>query len=165
MKVIFLDFNGVLDTYDDMNIIDTTNLNILKEIIEITDAKIVISSSIKNTYFYCGKHNKVMEYLIEEFDKNNIEIYGMTPFLETREEEIIKYLDEHQEITEFCIIDDDFFFESMREYMIKLKPQLRGGNGLKEIDKNIIINILNKKRIKIKYKKKVYDNSCCDFYL
>ena len=32
MKVVFLDFNGVLDTYDEMDVIDKSNLNRLKKI-------------------------------------------------------------------------------------------------------------------------------------
>lgn len=144
MKVIFLDFNGVLDTHDNMNVIDETNLDILLYIINETGAKIVISSSVKNSYFYCGEHNNVMKYLISEFTKHNIEIYGMTPWLDNREEEIKQYLLEHPEIEEYCIIDDDFFFESMKEHMVKLKHLWLGGNGLKDVDKDSIVKILNR---------------------
>lgn len=144
MKAIFLDFNGVLDTYENMNVVDSENLAILKNIIEITKAKIVISSSIKNSYYYAGKHNRVMEMLSKVLEENEIEIYGITPYLENRELEIKEYLKMHPEITQFCIIDDDYFFESMKEQMIKLKSQLSGGNGLKEISKNEIVSKLNK---------------------
>ena len=58
MKIIFLDFNGVLDTYDNMNEIDQNNLKRLKYIIDKTNAKVVISSSIKNSYYYTGSFNK-----------------------------------------------------------------------------------------------------------
>ena len=44
MKVIFLDFNGVLDTYDNMDEINPDNLNRLKHIVDETNSKIVISS-------------------------------------------------------------------------------------------------------------------------
>ena len=144
MKVIFLDFNGVLDTYENMCEVDAENLNILKEVIDETGAKVVISSSIKNTYFYAGHHNKVMEYLIDVLTKNNIEIYGLTPWLKNREKEIQNYLKNNPDISEYCIIDDDFYFESMKEHMVKLKHQLLGGNGLKEIDKSQIIKILKR---------------------
>lgn len=144
MKVIFLDFNGVLDTYKNMNVVDSDNLAILKEVIEETGAKLVISSSIKNTYFYCGYHNKVMEHLIDVLTENNIKIYGLTPWLEKREDEIKTYLKNNPDISEYCIIDDDYYFESMKEHMIKLKHQWLGGNGLKDIDKNQIIKILKR---------------------
>lgn len=47
MKVIFLDFNGVLDTYENMDEINPDNLQRLKHIANETEAKIVISSSSK----------------------------------------------------------------------------------------------------------------------
>lgn len=46
MKVIFLDFNGVLDTYYSLDEIDKDNLLRLKKIVSDTGASIVISSSI-----------------------------------------------------------------------------------------------------------------------
>lgn len=144
MKVIFLDFNGVLDTYDKFDVIDQTNLSILIDIINQTNAKIVISSSIKRTYLYLGRHGKAMNYLIETLTDNNIDIYGITPNLENREMEIKEYLKEHPEIENYCILDDDYFFDSMKEHMIKLKSQQLGGNGLKEINKDKIIKILKK---------------------
>ena len=42
MKVIFLDFNGVLDNSENYNIVDEENLAILKEVIDATGAKVVI---------------------------------------------------------------------------------------------------------------------------
>lgn len=144
MKVIFLDFNGVLDNSENYNIVDEENLSILKEVIDATGAKLVISSSIKNTYFYSGHHNRVMEYLIDVLTKNNIEIYGLTPWLEKREMEIQDYLKNNPDISEYCIIDDDYYFESMKEHMVKLKHQWLGGNGLKDVDKNQIIKILKR---------------------
>ena len=144
MKVIFLDFNGVLDNSENYNIVDEENLSILKEVIDETGAKLVISSSVKNTFFYSGHHNRIMEYLIDVLTENNIEIYGLTPWLKNREMEIQDYLEKNPDISEYCIIDDDFYFESMKEHMVKLKHQLLGGNGLKETDKNQIIKILKR---------------------
>lgn len=54
MNVIFLDFNGVLDTYENMDEINKENLQRLKHITEETNAKVVISSSLKNSYYYTG---------------------------------------------------------------------------------------------------------------
>lgn len=48
MKLLFLDYNGVLYTSINMNEIDYLNLQRLKIIIEETGAKIVLTSSIKN---------------------------------------------------------------------------------------------------------------------
>lgn len=151
MKTIFLDFNGVLDTYDNLDKIDEENLNILKELVKETKSNIVITSSIKNMYYYAGKHNTTMKYLLKTLKENNILVTGITQKRNKREDEIIEYLNSHPEIDYYCIIDDEYYFESMKEHMVKLKEQKDGGNGLKEIDKKIIIKALNQPRTKILY--------------
>ena len=45
MKVVFLDFNGVLDTYENMDVVDPDNLNRLKKIIDETGSKVVLTTS------------------------------------------------------------------------------------------------------------------------
>lgn len=55
MKVIFLDFNGILDTWCEMDVINYDNLQRLKRIVNETDSKIVISSSIKTGYVNSGR--------------------------------------------------------------------------------------------------------------
>ena len=51
MKIIFLDFNGILDTYDNMDVIDEYNLNRLKRIVDESGAKVVLTTSNKNNYY------------------------------------------------------------------------------------------------------------------
>lgn len=52
MKVVFLDYNGVLDTSVNMDEVDYLNLQRLKKIIKETGAKIVLTSSIKKFLLY-----------------------------------------------------------------------------------------------------------------
>lgn len=144
MKIIFLDFNGVLDTSNTFDEIDNENLQILKNIVFKTDAKIVISSSLKNTFYLKSEHSNTMRKFLQILFDCGLEVIGITPYMGSRESEIQEYLKMHPEISEYCIIDDDYFFESMKEHMIKLNPQLNGGNGLKDIDENIIIKKLTK---------------------
>lgn len=144
MNVIFLDFNGVLDTYTDMDMIDEENLNILKQIVDATNSKVVISSSIKNTYYFCGKHNLYMLNLIETLQNNGIVIYGITPYLDSKEEEILHYLSEHKKIRKYCIIEDEYLGERVKSHIIKLKEQLYGGDGLKTLGTLKIINYIKK---------------------
>lgn len=54
MNVIFWDFNGVLDTYENIDKINKENLQRLKYIVDETNAKVVISSFLKNSYYYTG---------------------------------------------------------------------------------------------------------------
>lgn len=147
MKVIFLDFNGVLDTYDNMDVINPDNLNRLKRIIDKTGAKVVISSSLKNTYFYIGQHNRLFKSIIKELMDAGIDVIGITPQADTREEEIKLYLQQHPEVTNFCILDDDYDMEGLKENLVKLPPQMQEGQmGLEDIHMNMAIDILSKSR-------------------
>ena len=48
-----------------------------------------------------------------------VEIYDFTPYVNgNREEEIIKYLSEHSEITDYLILDDDYVFENLKDHEV-----------------------------------------------
>lgn len=143
MNVIFLDFNGVLDTYDNFDIIDISNLHILIDAINLTNSKVVITSSNKDYFYRNGRHNNIMNNLINVLKSYNVCVLGYTKKLNSREEEIIEYLCSHPEIEHYCIIDDDYFFESMSDHMIKLTSQNDGGNGLIETTSEEIVRKLN----------------------
>ena len=138
MRVIFLDYQGVLDTYENPDILDVENLNILLEIVKRTNAKIVITSSLRCTYF-----------LINILALNNVDVYGLTPLLDNKEKEITFYLNIHPEIESYCILDDEYYFKSMKEHMVKLKLHKDKGNGLKDIS---LPNVIEKLNYKDKYK-------------
>ena len=143
MNVIFLDFNGVLDTYDNFDIIDISNLHILIDAINLTNSKVVITSSNKDYFYRNGRHNNIMNNLINVLKSYNVCVLAYTKKLNSREEEIIEYLCSHPEIEHYCIIDDDYFFESMSDHMIKLTSQNDGGNGLIETTSDEIVRKLN----------------------
>lgn len=149
MKVIFLDFNGVLDTFNNMDEINPDNLNRLKKIVMATNSKIVISSSLKNSYYYTGVIGKKLMNVIKTLETNDIEVIGLTPLADNRELEIEMFLDDHDNIENFCIIDDDYDMPTFKEHLIKLKPQQFGGNGLEDKDVEKTINILNKEKQKV----------------
>ena len=142
MNVIFLDFNGVLDTYDNFDEIDNSNLHILLDAIILTGAKVVITSSNKDYFYRNGKHNQIMNNLISVLKSYNVEVLGYTKKLSNREAEVIDYLCSHPEIEHYCVIDDDYFFESMSEHRIKLTSQNDGGNGLIETTSEEIVREL-----------------------
>ena len=145
MRVIFLDYQGVLDTYENPDILDVENLNILLEIVKKTNAKIVITSSLRCTYFLYGEHNEIMQNLINILALNNVDVYGLTPLLDNKEKEITFYLNIHPEIESYCIFDDEYYFKSMKEHMVKLKLHKDKGNGLKDISLPNVIEKLNYK--------------------
>jgi len=112
MKVIFLDIDGVLNLYCEsrdeygccfhQHLVDN-----LKRLIDQTGVKIVISSTWRLSGLVIMK---------EMWEKRNLpgEVIGITPNFMThykttlcRGKEIDAYLEEHSEITNYVILDDD----------------------------------------------------------
>lgn len=119
MKIIFLDIDGVLnyfgckDKIGNMYFVNDEKIKILKEIIENTNAKIVLSSTWRYGWFDLDKNeeskdrndfiklrDKLLEFGIELYDKTPI--YGMY-----RGEEIEKWLSDKNNIDNILIIDDN----------------------------------------------------------
>lgn len=140
MKIIFLDFNGILDTWENMDEINENNFNRLKKLIEETGANVVYSSS--NRYSRFGK--QIMLDLISR----GINVIGVTPKLGERELEIKSYLEAHPDIENYCILDDDYDMESMKDHLVKLPLQSEGSLGFTEEYYNQALNILGMKKDK-----------------
>jgi hypothetical protein len=146
MKVIFLDFNGILDTYENMDVIDSDNLNRLKRIVDECDAKVVLTTSNKNNYYRSGMIRGILKYIIDSLLEAGIDVIGMVPMLDSREDEIHAYLDMHPEVEEFVILDDDYDMPSFRENLILLPSQMIGNEqrGLEDEHVEKAISILGK---------------------
>ena len=122
MNVIFLDFEGVLDTYHYNSIEDIERrIKILADICHEYMCKVVIESSSKDAIdeeTLEVMDGSLVNYIFAMFKKYNIECIGRTPNVERRtnkftylsmwkEDEIIQYLEMHPEIEHYCVIDDD----------------------------------------------------------
>ena len=122
MNVIFLDFDGVLDTYHYNSLEDIERrIKVLANICSENNCKVVIEAASKDAID--EETLEVMDgswinKIFEMFKKYNIECIGRTPNIERKlgentylsmwkEDEIIKYLEMHPEIEQYCIIDDD----------------------------------------------------------
>ena len=125
MNVIFLDFDGVLDTnyYKSYEQVEE-KIKILADICHTYDAKIVIEAAAKaaidEELLEIDEDAKWVQFLFEMFKKYDIEVIGRTPNCKKRvesnhnifysmwkEDEIRLYLFRHPEIEHYCIIDDD----------------------------------------------------------
>lgn len=148
LKVIFLDFDGVInDVRDTSNLVVTEYVSRLKKIVEITGAKIVVSSSRKNefigenviheeTYCYQNYELPLQSLGIEIFDYTPL---VNAPLLERKEFEIEAYLKEHPKIEEYVILDDDMVMKKFLEHQVFIEYS----NGLLEEHINPAIAILN----------------------
>ncbi len=114
-NIVFLDFDGVLN----LDINNYTGNFKAKEPIENlnkfcleNEFKIVVISSWRKSLNY-------MEILYESGLDRRIEILGATETLEKdRETEVIDYLEKHQNINKFIILDDGNFYE-LKKYQIQ----------------------------------------------
>lgn len=118
MNVIFLDFDGVVNTYHDKDL--EGRIKVLAEICKKYSCKVVISAaarkniSEKTLTSHVGWVNNILQLM----KKYNIECIGRTKVIKKKsdngfyydmckEAEIIHYLISHPEIKHFCIIDDE----------------------------------------------------------
>lgn len=156
MKVIFLDIDGVLNhdqwyiskRYQDMQWNEDNELDIdpdcaerINKICEVTDAKIVISSDWRYSWYGTilrlerGGINK--EYII---DKTPERIWLNIPGIDkSRGAEIEDWLDFNIDTNNYVIIDDRTDFKkNQRKHFVHINPH----RGLTDEDMNEAINIL-----------------------
>lgn len=130
MKVIFLDFDGVLnsvkyresvvDYYD--SFIDETRMPLLKQIVEQTGAGIVLTTAWRHYWSVCRNENNPTARKIDAvFEKYGMRIYSKTENLgEQRDLEISLFLC-NEDVESYVILDDlDFGWkEENRRHFVK----------------------------------------------
>ena len=118
MKIIFLDFDGVLnsDKYlrraEEGAILDPTRLALLKQIVDATQAKIVLTTSWREhwhkDFSSCDQTGRLINSL---FADCGLALYDKTPILNRncgREGEIKAWLDKNPDVENFVVLDDAF---------------------------------------------------------
>ena len=142
MNYIFLDIDGVLNSnefimkhVDDDVILDEDAIKLLSNLVNVTHAKVVLSSSWRIYFTEDGnpKDNSFTKrgYKLKELlTKFNIEIIGITKtgigkhgnvYDEgNRYDEIVDYIDKNlKENDNYVIIDDDDFYGSLHQFKDK----------------------------------------------
>lgn len=155
MKVIFLDFDGVITTYKSQYRLDKEKMKLVKYICEITDAYIVITSSwrrhtledtIKDITDTSKRYVTVPFTPIERVIGITSRMYSFKGYDENihylvpRGVEIERYLQENNDIEKYVIIDDD------SDMLLEQAPyfiQTDAIEGLSEEDAKKAITILN----------------------
>lgn len=156
MKIIFLDIDGVLNSrkydqkrnWDEQTDIDETRLPLLKEVVDATNAKIVLSSTWRAHWNIepdlCGEDGR---YINLSFAKYGLSVFGKTPDLgihARRKDEILKWLTDTKENIEAFVIIDDYRFGwgELSDHFVKTEPNFR--SGLEKEHVLQAIGILNK---------------------
>lgn len=149
MKVIFLDFDGVLNsekyvrTCDEHGlIIDPSRMALLKQIVDATDAKIVLSTSWRehwNNNF--KKADSIGKEIDNVFGSYELTVLDKTDVYSRRETEIEAWLMMHPETESFVVLDDRLLDSPvLRGHFIKTSNYF---DGLDETDVKKAIDILN----------------------
>ena len=155
MKILFLDIDGVLNnrfthlgpnhhTWNDWHFkgLDRSLIPHLNRIIEETGAKIVLSSTWRLHHTPEQMHARLtsagMKPEIEIIDRTDVLNHG--PIYVPRCQEIEKWLDEHPEVVDFAVLDDDGDANIPGHFVHTVHDV-----GLTEEDANEAIKILGKK--------------------
>ena len=151
MKVIFLDFDGVI-TIPPKWYINSNKIKWIKKIVDETDAKIVVSSSwrmdsVEETINdILGKtkrcpRNKMLYWIIDN-------IYDVTPWFSDKKYygtgrggQIQTWLDVHHEVDNYVIIDDD---GDMLDEQLYHFVQTNYEDGITETEAIRAIKVLNR---------------------
>ena len=153
MKIVFLDVDGVLNYVGCKHhaygyyFVEDDKIKLLKEIIDRTEAKIVLSSSWRIERSAQYKYEKPRDYklyhkLVKKLKEYDLLIYSHTPVLrEYRGKEIDQWLKNWrgETIESFVILDDD---ADMQPYMDKL-IQTSYETGLTREDVEKAVKMLN----------------------
>lgn len=117
MKVVFLDFDGVLNSEKYVRdcgrygvIIDPSRMALLKQIVDATEAKIVLSTSWREHWSNLTENCDETGILINKiFKGHDLEIFDKIPkCFSKREQEIEMWLEEHPDIENYVVLDDMF---------------------------------------------------------
>ena len=166
MNVIFLDFDGVIDTiHHNSNIDVEKRIAILADICKEYNCKVVIEAAAKNAIDENTMEieGEWVNFIFNLFKKYGIECIGRTPNVKKKynsisytsmwkEDEIRLYLFRHPEIEHYCIIDDDDLapnnsdLNKVRDHLVKTIyfSENDKEEGLLEVHKEKVGKILKK---------------------
>ena len=160
MKIVFLDFDGVLNSviYDrerdkstNTNI-DESRVCLLKQIIDETNAKIVLSTSWRRHWDKNIENcDNIGVWINTIFSKFGLQIFDKTPYLSFgagRKAEVLSWIEFSSEPIESYVILDDYAlgWEELGDRLVKTSPYI--GRGLEKGHVKKAIEILNNKIIR-----------------
>ena len=138
MKVIFVDFDGVLNTekyvlkFAEFGlIIDPIRMELLKQIVDASDAKIVLSTSWREHWdAEPDECDDIGIQINEIFSKHGMSVLDKTPLLNcNRENEIEEWLGKNPQVKNFVVLDDRFLdSKTIRDHFVKTSGYSSGLN-------------------------------------
>ena len=159
LKILFLDIDGILNCENTTDLcgkyigIEDSKVTLLKQVIDATNAKIVLSSTWRlglNNKGHRLEHHA--DYLKDKLAKCDLEIYDKTKNLgrhgDLRGKEINEWLSRHPEVEQWVVLDDEWFWDfndyDIPEHLVKTNFY---GDGLTQKEVNEAIKILNGEKV------------------
>jgi len=140
MKVLFLDVDGVLNHYGSIALlaISDPKLRLLEKIVNESGCKIVVSSTWR-------KLPETRRVLMKRLGYRNLRVYDWTTTKywkigQVRGDEIQAWLDEHPNVTNYVIVDDD---ADMLPHQMSRFVKTNGHDGLTNDDVDTILELFN----------------------
>lgn len=121
MNIIFLDIDGVLNSYayhkETGNDLNLKSVDILSQIYHKFNCKIVLSSTWRELKDISEESaQKMWKHLVDTLSKYNMEIYDITPTIKNnRPLEIATWL-QNNSCSNYVILDDDFPLLEYKKY-------------------------------------------------
>ena len=157
MKIIFLDVDGVLNCRNSTSKcqcfigIDADKVKRLRRIVEVTGAKIVLTSTWKLHWIrdlrYKDEQNELSNYLDRKLRRENLFISDKTTEdnLKHRGQGIYDYLSRHQ-VESWVVLDDEIFddyeYYGVMSHLVKTSFYADNG-GLQDEHVELAIGLLN----------------------
>lgn len=139
MKVIFLDFDGVLNSVNtpgvygmDGPMLEPEKMALLKQLVDATGAEIVLTTSWREHWSADPKEcDSTGSRIRQIFAACGLRILDRTPELHTqREQEILSWLDGHPEVRQFVVLDDRLMaHERLNGHIVKTSFYFGGMDG------------------------------------
>ncbi len=157
MKVIFLDIDGVLNTYSTRttvagyNFVEDHLIQMLKQLVERTGAKLVLSSTWREGWdmlvhpedfpCVCQEDVRLYEALVEKLREYDLELIDYTPIFGVRGQEIDRWLQNSapEPVEAYVILDDmdGRFLRPHSRYLVQ--TGMSEGLSQRHVDKAIKI--------------------------
>lgn len=157
MKLIFLDIDGVLNDINSKSRcgffkgIDDDKVKRLKQIVDATDAKIVLTSTWKRHW---DKNKDLIEdmgnYLNKKFKKQGLRVMDKTTDDgKHRGTGIIDYINNfHTDVENWIVLDDEYFpdYKECDILSHMVETDFYNGGGLQDSHVELAIKLLNKEK-------------------
>lgn len=149
MKVIFLDFDGVITTLESRWRIDIEKVRLVEKLCDDTDANIVVSSTWRAGHENAESFKNELVRKLGDDAKSCEKFLGRIVDITDRNgscrgDEVGEYLDSHHDIEEYVIVDDD---SDLLEEQLFNFVQTDYIEGITERETKLCRQVLNGERI------------------